>query len=967
MNRRVFTLCVGLILGPVCSLFADEPKAPDYQKQIAPIFRKYCNGCHNAGDAEGELVLESFSKLMQGGGNGKIVVPGKAGKSKLILTVEKKIEPFMPPEDSKAPTAEEIELLKAWVNSGAKGPRAGTADPHQLVTPKIKPTGAVRKPIAAVDHSSDGKWIAVARYGVVEILSTENRKVVKTLSGHTGNVNDVGFSRDGKTLFAAAGEASLFGETTLWSTSDWTRNRVIRGHGDNLYAAALSPDGTILATGSYDQKIVLWETSSGKQLRALNGHNGSIFDLAFHASGVILASASGDSTVKLWDVTTGERLDTLNQPEKGQYAVAVSPDGRYVVAGGVDNRIRVWEIRQMGKEGTNPILYSRFAHEDSILKLSFSPDGKTLVSSGEDRSIKVWDTQEFTQRYALKGQSDWVSALSVSPDNKTVLAGRLDGTQAVYQLQTGRENAVVKLDPITVVPESKPHAGQKITEIPKGTEIEPNDAFAKAMPMPAPSTVQGTLWLGLRPPGDDARQDIDLYKFHSKAGQAWVIETKAASEKSPADTKIELLHADGKPVLRYLLRAVRDSALTFRPINSTQDQARVTNWREMELNQFLYMSGEICKLFRMPQGPDSGFQFYKVNGKRRCYFDTSATIHALDDPAYIVEPYPPGTKLADNGLPVFNLYYANDDDGDRKLGNDSRLMFTAPEEGDYLVRVSDVRGSGGKEFGYSLTIREPKPDFTVTLNGKNATIGAGGGQRLIVALDRKDGFEGDVRVDIAGLPEGIHVSSPIVVEAGHIEARGVINIDLDVRPTIPNNVPLPKADKKTRQLPPPPFLPEPSYLLDWSKLKITASAVIQGKTVEKQIGDLGSLRVAKKPNVIVHLEVDPNAKPSRNRSDELVIAPGTMISAMLWIERNGFNGELRFDVENLPHGVIVDNLGLSGIMVREGETHRQIFLTASDWVQPSTRKIHAVSRGGGNQSSRPIVLHVRTPDLQAKK
>ncbi len=58
---------------------------------------------------------------------------------------------------------------------------------------------------------------------------------------------------------------------------------------------------------------------------------------------------------------------------------------------------------------------------------------------------------------------------------------------------------------------------------------------------------------------------------------------------------------------------------------------------------------------------------------------------------------------------------------------------------------------------------------------------------------------------------------------------------------------------------------------------------------------------------------------------------------MLEIERHGYQGELRFEVEDLPHGVIVDNIGLNGIMVRAGENRRQVFLTAAKWVRPSRR------------------------------
>ena len=41
--------------------------------------------------------------------------------------------------------------------------------------------------------------------------------------------------------------------------------------------------------------------------------------------------------------------------------------------------------------------------------------------------------------------------------------------------------------------------------------------------------------------------------------------------------------------------------------HATND-VRVENWREMELNELLYMNGEVAKIFRMPEGPDSGFQ-----------------------------------------------------------------------------------------------------------------------------------------------------------------------------------------------------------------------------------------------------------------------------------------------------------------------------------------------------------------------
>ena len=76
---------------------------------------------------------------------------------------------------------------------------------------------------------------------------------------------------------------------------------------------------------------------------------------------------------------------------------------------------------------------------------------------------------------------------------------------------------------------------------------------------------------------------------------------------------------------------------------------------------------------------------------------------------------------------------------------------------------------------------------------------------------------------------------------------------------------------------------------------------------------------------------------------------------------------MKFDVDNLPHGIIVDNIGLSGVLVRASETERQIFLTARPWVPATSRWIHAVAQVQGNQASSEVRLHVSRPGQVAAK
>jgi hypothetical protein len=141
-------------------------------------------------------------------------------------------------------------------------------------------------------------------------------------------------------------------------------------------------------------------------------------------------------------------------------------------------------------------------------------------------------------------------------------------------------------------------------------------------------------------------------------------------------------------------------------------------------------------------------------------------------------------------------------------------------------------------------------------------------------------------------------------------------------------------------------------------IRVVARAEINGSLVEKSVNTLGKLTLAEKPNLRVFLE------PA-----ELTITPGTTITATLRVERNGFKDRVQFAVDNLPHGVIVDNIGLNGVLIPEEQTQRQIFLRAAPWVPETSRPFHAVANNAGAQGSSAVILHVRSGEnvAQAEK
>jgi hypothetical protein len=312
----------------------------------------------------------------------------------------------------------------------------------------------------------------------------------------------------------------------------------------------------------------------------------------------------------------------------------------------------------------------------------------------------------------------------------------------------------------------------------------------------------------------------------------------------------------------------------------------------------------------------------------------------MGEPCYVVQPLAPNEPPVANGLPVFPVYYENDDDGLRKLGSDSRLNFTAPADGTYFVRVTDIRGFHGDKFTYQLVARPAKPDFAVSLQGAKPTVHAGSGKEFSVVADRQDGFEGEIRVDVANVPAGFAVTTPLVIEAGHTIARGTINALPDA--------PAPSAEAA-------------------KAIQVTATATVNGESVTKPVNNFDEIKLEAKPKVLVTLLPAGVANPPSVAPGELPkpleieITPGETITAVVKIERNGYDGRVQFEAlnQNLPHGVIIDNIGLNGLMILEKQTERTFYISAADWVQPTERTFHLRTNEEGNQTSWPVIFRVK--------
>ncbi|MCA9072372.1 MAG: hypothetical protein KDA84_25780, partial [Planctomycetaceae bacterium] len=119
------------------------------------------------------------------------------------------------------------------------------------------------------------------------------------------------------------------------------RIRRLRDQGTDT-CGAFSPDGKLLAIGSWISDIRIHDGRTGEPLRCLRGHSGLVKCLAFSTDGKTLVSGGTDGTVRIWDPQRGELRTTLSQDADSVESVAISPGGRVVASHGTDHALRLW-------------------------------------------------------------------------------------------------------------------------------------------------------------------------------------------------------------------------------------------------------------------------------------------------------------------------------------------------------------------------------------------------------------------------------------------------------------------------------------------------------------------------------------------------------------------------------------------------------------------------------------------------
>jgi WD40 repeat protein len=318
------------------------------------------------------------------------------------------------------------------------------------------------RPIASVNFAPDGQTVALSTsQRTIELWDLKTGKLLRefgdperdgggpqfTIVG-VGNTNirmdDVAFSKDGKTVAAALG-GNFVRQFDLATGKEIVTAEP--GHRLPVGNVQLSPDGTMLTTAAARDSVRLWDLAQAKEIKKipLTAQHGAV---ALSADGrrVYVAKVG---TIEIWDVMTGERVGEVKAGNILIAALAVSPNGKTLaVRSAQGGAIQLWDTATGKKTG---VLADQVPETGGIRRVMvglgqasgvataeivFSPDGRFIAGASANRHLSLWDVSTGARLWETEVPA--VDRFAFAADGRMLALLNPDGTVSLVEACTGQ-------------------------------------------------------------------------------------------------------------------------------------------------------------------------------------------------------------------------------------------------------------------------------------------------------------------------------------------------------------------------------------------------------------------------------------------------------------------------------------------------------------------------------------------------
>ena len=427
-----------------------------FQRDVWPVFKRHCIGCHCEKKAKGNLRMDDVSALLKGGKMGALFKAGHPDDSLLISQISGE-KPEMP-ENEPPLSGAKVKLLRDWVSQGAKIDGPPQFELPKLVIPAVYETAPA---VASVSISPDGRFGAAACRSEVVLFTVDHNEPPRRLPTDFDLVTHVEFSPDGTRLAVAGGSPQRFGGLMILNVVSGQKESERRVGSETFFKGNFSPDGKSLALGGGNGAIYIFPLDSDAPPKLIDLHSDWVTAVVYTPDGKQLVSGSRDKTTKLSSVGGLSLLRSID--ESADFINAVAADSLNAISGGnakvlagYDLNLALGGIEVSGSgNGARPVnnrsqyLRAFEAQTDAVMSLATSGDGKLLAVATRGAEVRVYQTDTRAKKVSLTKVPTPVFAVSLNKDGSRLVLGSKTGVVQVWD--TTSSTLIKSLKPVPVL------------------------------------------------------------------------------------------------------------------------------------------------------------------------------------------------------------------------------------------------------------------------------------------------------------------------------------------------------------------------------------------------------------------------------------------------------------------------------------------------------------------------------------
>ncbi|HOP05139.1 MAG TPA: WD40 repeat domain-containing protein [Tenuifilaceae bacterium] len=268
-------------------------------------------------------------------------------------------------------------------------------------------------------------------------MNTYQEKFV--LLGHEDNVWGAIYSPDDKFLISGAMDASMI----LWDVATGKKIKKMTVEPkqaklkgiipeldfelpNSLVPGVYNPSGDLLFAGSTDGLIRIFDMNKLQFIDTLYGHKGPVSNFAISTDGKLMATGSWQNELVVWDLETLKIVHYIKTKNNSAYSLKFMSNDTQLFSAG-HNSINIWDIE-------SETIIKTFEGQTGMQECKFSSDGKYLASCAEDYTVwlRDFETEEVIWKY--RGSKMEISTLDFSPDGKYLVVGTPESVILIWKL-----------------------------------------------------------------------------------------------------------------------------------------------------------------------------------------------------------------------------------------------------------------------------------------------------------------------------------------------------------------------------------------------------------------------------------------------------------------------------------------------------------------------------------------------------